>query len=385
MTDIRLLNNTKCGFTMGPYALVTAGSSNPVSVSIDGMQVFDTPGSNFSWGSPPKQDRHGSAVLLSDSYNLSGSVTMRNVDVRRCYGPALGFENWPNGRVSTLVENLTVANSARQDHVWPGVPMPPIHMDPVGGYGKDENAALHVGGVVFRGCTVHDDRNRDWFSCVWDGTHNHSTPPRLVNISGDMTVQNPLLHRCNADFGNPALGVSPDITLRVKCNPTMKHSRGPAALAVTGSSAAVPLKTDDGRYNVKDYGAKGDGRTDDASAIQHALDRAANVTIAVCNSDESGTSCTHSEVPLYSMPTVIIPPGHYMLGRALVLPGAPNNDGVDSRATPRIEGVGRPILHALTNARDIIWGSAVWHWRISGVAFLNGRNHLHSEYDNSIT
>ena len=87
--------------------------------------------------------------------------------------------------------------------------------------GKDENASLHVGGVVFRACTINDDRQRDWFSCVWDGTHGHSTPPRLVNISGDVTIHNPALSKasCHADFGNPSLGLSPDITVEVDCNP----------------------------------------------------------------------------------------------------------------------------------------------------------------------
>ena len=78
---------------------------------------------------------------------------------------------------------------------------------------------LHVGGVVFRACTINDDRQRDWFSCVWDGTHGHSTPPRLVNISGDVTIHNPALQSCHADFGNPSLGLSPDITVEVDCNP----------------------------------------------------------------------------------------------------------------------------------------------------------------------
>lgn len=49
LRNIKLLNNTRCGFTMGPYAFATAGASNPLSVTVDGMQVTDTPGSNYSW------------------------------------------------------------------------------------------------------------------------------------------------------------------------------------------------------------------------------------------------------------------------------------------------------------------------------------------------
>ena len=148
LRNIKLLNNTRCGFTMGPYAFVTAGASNPISLTVDGMQVFDTPGSNYSYGRPATDQRDGSGVGLSSSYNLSGSVVMRNIDVQRCYGPALHFGDWPSGQVSTLIENLTVTDSARHSHVWPGVSVPPVQMDPIGGNGKDENASLHVGGVA---------------------------------------------------------------------------------------------------------------------------------------------------------------------------------------------------------------------------------------------
>ena len=224
--DVQVLNNSKCGFTFGPYAFASAGASNPISLTIDGMKVYDHSGTNFSWGSNASSRRDGNAVILSDIYNLSGSVRMRNVDVQRCYGSALKFQNWPNGRVSTLIENLAVTDAARQAPDWPGVPIPPVYMLPIGGNSKDENASLHCGGVVFHNCTINDDRRRDWFSSVWDGTHGHSTPPRLVNISGDVAVRNPTLGKqCNADWGNPALGVSPDITIKVLCNPSAAQDR----------------------------------------------------------------------------------------------------------------------------------------------------------------
>ena len=64
------------------------------------------------------------------------------------------------------------------------------------------------------------------FDCCRDGTHNHSTPPRLVNISGDVTVHNPTVTTCNADFGNPSLGLSPDVTVTVACNPKPSRRGG---------------------------------------------------------------------------------------------------------------------------------------------------------------
>jgi hypothetical protein len=163
-----------------------------------------------------------------------------------------------------------------------------------------------------------------------------------------------------------------------------------------GPPPPVKLKTDDdgrvppawsGQYNVREFGAKGDGVSkrshSNSSAIQRALDSAASATVAVCDGGSTGPLCTNSEVPLYSMPTVLIPPGHYVIGATLKLPGGGDDQGVDSRATPRIEGVGRPVLQAQNSSMDIVFGSAVWKWRIQGVQLFGGRNQLHIGNNNS--
>ena len=104
--------------------------------------------------------------------------------------------------------------------------------------GKDEqeNSSLHVGGVVFRACTINDDRQRDWFSCVWDGTHGHSTPPRLVNISGDVTIHNPALSKAGSHGARAALKSDDDEEeqLHMRCGSrTMLRSLAPRRMRLS--------------------------------------------------------------------------------------------------------------------------------------------------------
>ena len=103
-------------------------------------------------------------------------------------------------------------------------PVPPIVILPTGSTGKDSDGALPAGGVRFEATTIRDGVKRPWLSCLWDGTHGHPAPPSLVNVTGDVTVFNPLAAPgCPADFGKDPSGIS----LRLSCNPRPAQGNPP--------------------------------------------------------------------------------------------------------------------------------------------------------------
>ena len=74
-----------------PYALVQSGV--PVDVTVKRMRISDTPGSTADAGLPPSHppltDHAGVGIALSDSYNLTGTVSFTDVTVANTFGEAL--------------------------------------------------------------------------------------------------------------------------------------------------------------------------------------------------------------------------------------------------------------------------------------------------------
>ena len=87
-SNITLARNTRCGFSMGPYALVQSGE--PTDVTVMGMRIVDTPGStkdaNLPPSHPPITDHGGVGIVLSDGYNVSGKVYFSDVTVANVFG-----------------------------------------------------------------------------------------------------------------------------------------------------------------------------------------------------------------------------------------------------------------------------------------------------------
>ena len=129
---------------------------------------------------------------------------------------------------------------------------------------------------------------------------------------------------------------------------------------------ATTLPSDSsGVFNVLNFGATGDGKTDDTLAVQEAINAASKATIVV--------SVPGMHDAVFSFATVFFPHGHYLLSKTLQLGHWP----------PNIMGFDRPILHMTNNTTDIFFGSNVVRWKASGLTFLGGLNQLHVGNNNT--
>lgn len=109
--------------------------------------------------------------------------------------------------------------------------------------------------------------------------------------------------------------------------------------------------------NVQDFGATGDGKTDDTAAIQKAVNAASHA--------RKGISVTrgHAKGPQIStQPVVVIPAGIYRISDTILLPGS----------EMVLRGEGNPILHMTDDTKDILAASHAWRMRIEGISFQNG-------------
>ena len=87
------------------------------------------------------------------------------------------------------------------------------------------------------------------------------------------------------------------------------HGWLPFLLLIPHPGCAVRAVDDLSLFNVKDYGAKGDGVTDDTSSVQTAIEAAANATVVFSLPGEHDA--------FFSSSTVVFPSGHYVLSRTL--------------------------------------------------------------------
>lgn len=198
---------------MAPYALRT--SATIIDVTVERMVIEDTPGTAYNWGRPLDHNVGGYGMQLFDSYNCSGTVSVRDLHISGCYSSALYLGNWPAHFMSLSFDGLTITNSALGigetrwhgaqvlSKVFAGEPVPPVIIMP----GSCANSCdmrqrcaechptLPSGGVAFSNTTIHDTVNRSWLSRMWTGTHGHAAggilPPSLTDITGRVKVVNP--------------------------------------------------------------------------------------------------------------------------------------------------------------------------------------------------
>jgi hypothetical protein len=125
-----------------------------------------------------------------------------------------------------------------------------------------------------------------------------------------------------------------------------------AAILVVLAGVAFPALAD---FNVKDFGAKGDGKADDTKAIQDAFDAAAKTARS---EQYPGHSYYVSNAEIY------FPSGKYII-----------TDTLQIKANVR--GEGGAIIYLENSKKDIMAGDWVWRWKIEGITFVGGRDQLH--------
>lgn len=111
-------------------------------------------------------------------------------------------------------------------------------------------------------------------------------------------------------------------------------------------------------YNVKDYGAKGDGITDDTAAIQKCIIVA-----------ERSTQYYYAE---RSYPEVIIPAGTYLLSKTLVISPKHSSRGMGLQLT----GVGKVVLKQKNPDKDIIYVAHGYRHIFENLSFEGGRRQI---------
>ncbi|OHB54851.1 MAG: hypothetical protein A2Y12_05410 [Planctomycetes bacterium GWF2_42_9] len=106
--------------------------------------------------------------------------------------------------------------------------------------------------------------------------------------------------------------------------------------------------------NVMNYGAKGDGKTDDTEAIKAAM-KAATIRISAS-----------SPVDTYYQagPTLVFPCGEYVV-----------SDEIPVTAL-EIRGEGRAVIRQINNDKNILVSKNAWRVVISNLTFLGGRNQV---------
>lgn len=234
-SNVQLLRNKRCGFTMSPIQMIN--STIPIEVTVNNMVIRNVPGTAYEWGRPPDHNVGGIGMKLLNSYNLSGKVDIHNAFISQTYASALYLDNWPNGYISVLFDGLHIANVTHGigETRWHGVqPLGPVFGDkPVSPIvvmpASCENSCdmrkrcqscdptLPSGGLVFRGTTIEDSTNRSWLSRMWTGMHGHGRgghPPSLTNLSGQVHVKNQIGYCVPAEVGPNAR----DIRLQVECD-----------------------------------------------------------------------------------------------------------------------------------------------------------------------
>ena len=111
---------------------------------------------------------------------------------------------------------------------------------------------------------------------------------------------------------------------------------------------------DHGSVNVRDYGAKGDGVTDDTQAIMQAM------TAAAVSKSKASPIQTFFQVG----PALVFPAGEYLVSDEIPI------------KTLEIRGEGRAAIHQTNSDKNIFTSKTVWRLNVINITFLGGKSQL---------
>ena len=132
--------------------------------------------------------------------------------------------------------------------------------------------------------------------------------------------------------------------------------RGLCRAAVLLAALCLGTTDSDAAVSVRDFGAKGDGRTDDTEAIRAAF--AASVKLR-----RGGRYGKHG-MYYNTFPVVVFPSGKYVISDTIEVP------------VKTVRGEGTPSILQRTEGKDIFHYPSSWHGTIEGLTFLGGHTQL---------
>ncbi len=121
------------------------------------------------------------------------------------------------------------------------------------------------------------------------------------------------------------------------------------SLALVAPAGAAP-----GTINVQEFGAKGNGHTDDTEAIRTAMKAA-----AITRSQPSPLGVYYQ-----TGPTLVFPSGEYLVSDAIVIEAL------------EVRGEGRAVLRQTNPEKDLLTSLYAWRLAVRNLTFLGGRNQL---------
>ncbi len=117
-----------------------------------------------------------------------------------------------------------------------------------------------------------------------------------------------------------------------------------------------------GQINVRDFGAKGDGKTDDSDAIASAIKAA----------HKKSQSIPCPGAVYYGIePEVVFPPGVYRISKPIVL-----------NAYTRLRGKGNATIKPISSGQDIVQCLNAYRIQISGLCFIGGKRAIYIKTNN---